>query len=110
MSWLGQFWKKLFYELCKGRKPNVRLFHAFGCKCFILNNGKDNLAKFDSKSDEATMLGFSTKNKALWVFNKRTLVVEESTHAAFDESNDLFSKNISRDIGIKESMENLEIT
>ena len=28
----------------------------------------------------------------------------------FDESNDLSSKNVWRDIGIEESMENLEIT
>ena len=28
----------------------------------------------------------------------------------FDESNDLSSKNVSRDIGIEENMENLELT
>ena len=33
-----------------GRKPNISYFHPFGCKCFILNT-KDNLRKFDSKSD-----------------------------------------------------------
>ncbi|XP_050918770.1 uncharacterized protein LOC127136225 [Lathyrus oleraceus] len=31
------------YELLKGRKPNVSHLHIFGCKCFILNNGKENL-------------------------------------------------------------------
>jgi len=47
--------KKTLYELFKGRKPNVSHLKVFGCKCFILNNGKDNLGKFDSKYDE----GFS---------------------------------------------------
>ena len=35
--------KKTSYELWKGRKPNISLFHAFGYKCYVLNNGKDNL-------------------------------------------------------------------
>src|SRR3954470_6964488 len=35
------------YELLKGRKPNVSHLHVFGGKCFVLNNGKDNLGKFD---------------------------------------------------------------
>ncbi|KAG8633954.1 hypothetical protein MANES_18G143201v8 [Manihot esculenta] len=39
------------YELWNGRKPRVSYFRVFGCKCFILNN-KDNLGKFDSKTDE----------------------------------------------------------
>ena len=38
------------YELWKSRKPNISYFKVFGCKCFILNT-KDNLGKFDAKSD-----------------------------------------------------------
>jgi len=38
------------YELFKGRKPNVAHLKIFGCKCFVLNNGKENLGKFDSKA------------------------------------------------------------
>ena len=40
--------KKTPYELWKGRKPNINYFHVFGCKCFVLNNGKDRLGKFDA--------------------------------------------------------------
>lgn len=47
------------YELIRGRKPNVSYLHVFGCKCFILNNGKDNLGKLDAKSDEGIFLGYS---------------------------------------------------
>ena len=72
--------KKTPYELIKGRKPNVAYFRAFGCRCYILNNGKSNIGKFDSRSDEGIFLGYSDRSKAYRVFNKRTLVVEESVH------------------------------
>ena len=89
---IRQFLKKTPYELWKGRKPNIAYFHIFGCRCFVLNNGKEKLGKFDAKSDEAILLGYSSTSKAFRVFNKRTLVVEESIHVVFDESNDLPSR------------------
>jgi len=54
--------KKTPYELFKGRKPNISHFRVFGSKCFILNNGKDNLGKFDSKADEGIFLGYSSQS------------------------------------------------
>ena len=75
------------------KKPNVSYFHTFGCKCFIHNNGKDNLGKFDARSDEGIFLGYSTSNKTYKVYNKRTLVVEESMHVIFDDTNNS-TKNI----------------
>ena len=102
--------KKTPYELWKGRKPNIGFFHAFGCKCYVLNNGKDNLGKFDSKSDEAIFLGYSITSKAFRVFNKRNLVVEESVHVVFDEYNDPSFQDASRNVGIEEAMENIEIS
>ncbi|KAH9697097.1 hypothetical protein KPL71_023471 [Citrus sinensis] len=47
----------------------------------------DNLGKFDPKSDVGIFLGYSNSSKAYRVYNKRTLVVEESMHVTFDESN-----------------------
>ena len=78
--------KKTPYELYKGRKPNISYFHVFGCKCFILNNGKESLSKFDPKSNEGIFLGYSNHSKAYRVYNKRNLNVEESIHIKFDES------------------------
>ena len=89
---IRQILKKPPYELWKERKPNIAYFHIFGCRCFVLNNGKERLGKFDAKSDEAILLGYSSTSKAFRVFNKRTLVVEESIHVVFDESNDLPSR------------------
>ncbi|KAK8608159.1 hypothetical protein V6N13_023590 [Hibiscus sabdariffa] len=74
------------YEILKNKRPNISYFHPFGCKCFVLNNGKENLGKFDAKSDEAIFLGYSLSSKAYRVFNKRTLVVEESIHVVFDDN------------------------
>ena len=58
----------------------------------LWNNTKDNLGKFDSKADEGIFLGYSTSSKAYRIFNKRTLVVEESMHIVFDEINSLDPK------------------
>ena len=77
--------KKTPYEIWNERKPNIYYFHVFRCKCFVLNNEKDNLGNFDAKSDEGIFLGYSTNSKAYRVFNNRTLTVEESIHVTFNE-------------------------
>ena len=74
------------YELWKDKKPNISYFKVFGCKCFILNT-KDNLGKFNPKSDVGIFLGYSNSSKAYRIYNKRILVVEEFMHVTFDESN-----------------------
>ena len=76
--------KKTPYELFKGRKSNISHLKFFGCKCFIFNNGKNNLGKFDPKADEGIFLGYSLHSPAYRVYNRRTMVVEESMHVAFD--------------------------
>ena len=43
--------KKTAYEIWNGKKPRVKYFRVFGSKCYILN-GRENLRKFDAKSDE----------------------------------------------------------
>ncbi|KAH9657681.1 hypothetical protein KPL70_023179 [Citrus sinensis] len=47
----------------------------------------DNLGKFDPNSYVGIFLGYSNSSKAYRVYNKRTLVVEESMHIIFDETN-----------------------
>ena len=79
--------KKTLYELLRERMPNISYFYPFSCKCFVLNNEKDNLGKFDAKSNESIFLGYSLTSKAFRMFNKRTLVVEESIHVIYDKSN-----------------------
>ena len=77
---------KTSYELFRNRTPNVSHLKVFGCRCYIHNNGKDNLEKFDPRSDEGVFLGYSKTSRAFRVFNNRTGSVEESIHVVFDES------------------------
>ena len=80
--------KKTLYELYKDRKPNISNCRAFGCKFYDLNNGNDNLGKFDLKSDKGIFLGYFSSRKSYRIYNKRTLGVEESIHVNFNENNE----------------------
>ena len=85
--------KKTLYELYKERKPNISHLSVFGCQCFVLNNGKESLGKFDAKVVEAIFLGYSFQSKAYRVFNRRTLCVEESVHVVCDETNSIVQEH-----------------
>ena len=85
--------KKTPYELYIGRKPNIFNLRVFGCKCFVSNNGKESLDKFDAKADEAIFLGYSLQSKAYRVFNRKTLCAEDSVHVVCDESNSIVQVN-----------------
>lgn len=78
--------KKTPYELINGRTPSISHLRIFGCKCYVHNNGKDSLGKFDPRSDEAIFLQYLSRSKAYKVFNKMTNKVEEGIHVVFDES------------------------
>ena len=53
--------KKTSYEIWREKKPKVKYFRIFGSKCYILND-RENLGKFDAKSDEGIFLGYSINN------------------------------------------------
>ncbi|GKE76153.1 ribonuclease H-like domain-containing protein [Tanacetum coccineum] len=72
------------YELLIGKPPNISFMRPFGCPLTILNT-LDPLGKFDGKSDEGYLLGYSTTSKAFRVYNKRTKRVEENIHIDFLE-------------------------
>ncbi|CAM8987895.1 unnamed protein product [Rhodiola kirilowii] len=73
------------FELLRGRKPNIAHLKVFGCRCYVHNNGKDNLGKFDPRSDEGVFVGYSSHSRAYKVYNLRLEQVEESIHVTFDE-------------------------
>ena len=89
--------KKTPYELWKGRKSNVKYFRIFGSICFILKN-RENVGKFDSRSDEGIFLGYSSTCKAYRVYNKRTKKVMETVNVVIDETSESGSKKISEEI------------
>jgi len=77
--------KKTPYELFNGRKPNINHLRVFGCSCFVLNNGKEKLGKFDEKADLGIFIGYSLTSHAYRIYNNRLMTVEESVHVVFEE-------------------------
>ncbi|GJR61580.1 putative ribonuclease H-like domain-containing protein [Tanacetum coccineum] len=67
-----------------GKPSSISFMRPFGCPLTILNT-LDPLGKFDGKSDEGYLLGYSTTSKAFRVYNKRTKRVEENMHIDFLE-------------------------
>nr|GEV65813.1 hypothetical protein [Tanacetum cinerariifolium] len=65
------------YELIHGRPLLIDFMKPFGCLVTILNT-RDYLGKFDEKVDEGFFIGYSMVSKAMRVFNKKTIIVEES--------------------------------
>jgi len=61
------------------------VLRVFGCNCFVLNNGKENLGKFDEKADHGIFIGYSLNSHAYRIYNKRFMTVKESVHVVFDE-------------------------
>ena len=55
-------------------------------------------------------IGYSTHSKAYRIYNKRTNVVEESIHVAFDETNPTTSKSVDDDdVGLGDELQKLDI-
>src|SRR4051812_28402988 len=84
---------KTTYELLTGKKPNVKYFRVFSCKCFILNK-KSRLAKFEPKTYEGIFVGYASKSHAYRVLNKSLGCIEEFMNVEFDEHNDSQVKQI----------------
>jgi len=77
--------KKTPYELFNVKEPNINQLRVFGCSCFVLNNRKENIGKFDEKADHGIFIGYSLTSHAYRIYNKRLMTVEESVHVVFDE-------------------------
>ena len=77
--------KKTSYEIWREKKPKVKYFRIFRNKCYILND-RDNLGKFDAKSDEGIFLGYSTNSRAYRVYNKCTKTVMESINMVINDT------------------------
>ncbi|KAL8155216.1 hypothetical protein AgCh_000556 [Apium graveolens] len=73
------------YEMMKKKMPNLKYFHVFGCKCFVLKTHPEQLSKFDLKADKGIFVGYPLSIKAFRVYNLRTKVVMESINVSFDD-------------------------
>ena len=71
------------YELWFGHAPSIKYFRIFGRKCYIKRD--DDIRKFDPRSDEGILLGYSLKRKEYICYNKRTNTIVENKYEEFEE-------------------------
>lgn len=60
---------KTTYEIWRGKKPKLNYLHVIGSKCCILKD-KEELRKFNTRSNEGFFLGYSSNSHAYHVFDK----------------------------------------
>ena len=76
--------KQTPYELWRGKKLVVKYFRIFGSDCYIFHD-RENLKKFDAKSDKGYFLGYSSTSRAYRVYNLRTKTVMESSNVVIND-------------------------
>jgi hypothetical protein len=99
------------FELRFGCKMSISHPRPFGCKCFVLKHG--NLDKFESRSSDDILLGYTPHGRSYRVFNLETNIIVESCDVTFDETtpcpHDIFEcagdKEIEESIFIDEELQ-----
>nr|GFB95365.1 hypothetical protein [Tanacetum cinerariifolium] len=87
------------YELMNKRKPNIKFFRVFGCRCYLLND-YENVGKLKVKGDIGLFVGYSKEPAAFRIYNKRTREIHESVNVNFDEISEMASKQFSLEPGL----------
>jgi hypothetical protein len=72
------------FELRFARKTSVSHFSHFGCKCFFLKH--DNLDKFESRSFDDILLGYTPHGRSYRVYNFENNTVGESCDVTFNKT------------------------
>nr|GFB75506.1 retrovirus-related Pol polyprotein from transposon TNT 1-94 [Tanacetum cinerariifolium] len=102
------------YELINKRKPNIKFFRVFGCKCYLFNDYED-VGKLKAKGDIGVFVGYSKESAAFRIYNKRTRKIHESVNVNFDEISEMASKQFNLEPGLfnlneKEKSSNLTVS
>nr|GFB48008.1 retrovirus-related Pol polyprotein from transposon TNT 1-94 [Tanacetum cinerariifolium] len=87
------------YELMYKRKPNIKFFRMFGCRCYLLNDYED-VGKLKAKRDIGVFVGYSKQSAAFRIYNKRTRKIHESVNVNFYEISKMASKQFSLEPGL----------
>nr|GEV73115.1 integrase, catalytic region, zinc finger, CCHC-type, peptidase aspartic, catalytic [Tanacetum cinerariifolium] len=90
-SIIHKHFNKTPYELINKRKPNIKFFHVFRCRCYLLND-YDDVGKLKAKGDIGVFVGYSKASAAFRVYNKPTRKIHESVNVNFDEISEMASK------------------
>nr|GEV13511.1 uncharacterized mitochondrial protein AtMg00810-like [Tanacetum cinerariifolium] len=87
------------YELMNKRKPNIKFFRVFGCRCYILNDYED-VGKLKAKEDIRVFVGYSKEYAAFRIYNKQSRKIHESVNVNVDEISKMASKQFSLEPGL----------
>nr|GEW93937.1 hypothetical protein [Tanacetum cinerariifolium] len=87
------------YELMNKRKPNIKFFRVFECRCYLLNDYED-VGKLKAKGHIGMFVGYSKESAAFRIYNKRTRKIHESVNVNFDEISEMASKQFSLEPGL----------
>nr|GEV10328.1 retrovirus-related Pol polyprotein from transposon TNT 1-94 [Tanacetum cinerariifolium] len=87
------------YELMNKRKPNIKFFRVFGCRCYLLNDCED-VGKLKAKRDIEVFVGYSKESAAFRIYNKRTRKIHESVNVNFDKISEMASKQFTLEPGL----------
>nr|GFC83247.1 retrovirus-related Pol polyprotein from transposon TNT 1-94 [Tanacetum cinerariifolium] len=85
---------KIPYELINKRKPNIKFFRVFGCRCYLLND-YDDAGKLKAKEDIGVFVGYLKESAAFRIYYNRTRKIHESVNVNFDEISEMASKQFS---------------
>nr|GEX41204.1 hypothetical protein [Tanacetum cinerariifolium] len=83
------------YELMNKRKPNIKFFRVFECRCYLLNDYED-VGKLKAKRDILVFVGYSKESTAFRIYNKQTRKIYKSVNVNFDEIQEMTFKQFKR--------------
>ncbi|GJS65668.1 putative ribonuclease H-like domain-containing protein [Tanacetum coccineum] len=94
------------YELITGKMPIISYIRPFRCHVTILNI-IGHLGKFEEKSDEGFLVGYSLNSKAFRVYNLETKRVEENLHINFlkNKPNVVGPKEVNHSTGTQDNID-----
>nr|GEW03295.1 hypothetical protein [Tanacetum cinerariifolium] len=86
------------YELMNKRKPNIKFFCVFGCRCYLFND-YDYVGKFKAKGDIRVFVVNSKESASFKIYNKQTRKIHESVNVNFNEISEMDSTQFSLEPG-----------
>nr|GFB09653.1 hypothetical protein [Tanacetum cinerariifolium] len=81
------------------RKPNIKFFHVFGCRCYLLNDYED-IGKLKAKGDIGVFVRYLKESAPFRIYNKRTRKIHERVNVNFDEISEMACKQFSLEPGL----------
>nr|GEV10348.1 hypothetical protein [Tanacetum cinerariifolium] len=87
------------YEIMHKRKPYIKFFHVFGCRCYLLNDYED-VGKLNTKGDIGVFVGYSKESATFRIYNKQTRKIHKSVNVNFDAISEMASKQFILEPGL----------